>query len=90
MGAITRTQNADGGWANAELSARNVEALRVAADAGVAGAMRAYKKGLRYLRVNGIGEMTKADFALAAQDAARRVNSSDEGLARTAVMCRLM
>lgn len=90
VGAITRTQNADGGWANAELSARNVEALRVAADAGVAGAMRAYKKGLRYLRVNGIGEMTKADFAFAAQDAARRVNLSDEGLARTAVMCRLM
>ena len=90
VGAITRTQNADGGWANAELSARNVEALRVAADAGVAGAMRAYKRGLRYLRVNGIGEMTRADLALAAKDAAQRVNSSDEGLARSAALCAAM
>ena len=83
VGAITRSQNADGGWAN-------VEALRVAADAGVAGAMRAYKRWLRYLRVNGIGEMTRADLALAAKDAAQRVNSSDEGLARSAALCAAM
>lgn len=88
--AITRAQNADGGWANAELSARNVEALRVAADAGVAGAMRAYKRGLRYLRVNGIGEMTRSDLVLAAKDAARRVDSSDEGLMRSAALCAAM
>lgn len=90
VGAIMRAQNADGGWANAAISARNVEALRVATEAGVDGAKRAYRRGLRYLRVNGIGEMTKAEFVLAAKDAVRRINVSDEGLARSAAMCAAM
>lgn len=55
--ALVRDQNAEGGWSNAALSARNVVALRQAADAGIASARRAYKRGLRYLRTHGIGEL---------------------------------
>lgn len=90
VGAITRSQNAAGGWANSEISTRNVEALRVAAGVGVAGAMRAYRRGLRYLRVNGIDAMTGSDFARAAKDAVGRANWPDEGLARTAGVCGML
>ena len=81
VGALVRTQNAEGGWANARLSARNVAALAAAAAVGVEGAARAYRRGRRYLRTHGIGEMTAADMARDAQEATRRLSDADAGLA---------
>ncbi len=87
VAAIVREQNAEGGWANAELSARNVVALEAAAAAGVSDAARAYKRGLRYLRTHGIGELTRSDIARAAQAALVRVDRADRGLACSAALC---
>lgn len=87
VGALVREQNAEGGWANAELSAQNVVALKVASQAGVAAAAPAYKRGLRYLRTHGIGELSAADFARAAKSALARVDAADRGLACSAALC---
>ena len=86
--ALVRDQNAEGGWAGAELSARNVVALRQAVDAGVAGAARAYRRGLRYLRLNGIGERSADDLVREAKAACARLDaSSDRGLACSVALC---
>ena len=85
--ALVREQNEDGGWANADLSARNVVALRAASDAGVSGATRAYKRGLRYLRTHGIGELSAADLSREAKVALARVGRTDRGLACSAALC---
>ena len=79
--ALVRTQGADGGWGNAALSARNVAALAQAEAAGVARAHAARRRGLRYLRMHGIGELSAADLARAAKDAFARLDKScDAGL----------
>lgn len=86
--ALVRTQTADGGWANAPLSARNTAALAAASAAGVARARSAYRKALRYLRINGIGEMSARDLAQEAKLAAARLGTSnDAGLAGSASLC---
>ena len=88
VGALVRDQNAEGGWSNASLSARNVAALREAVDAGVANAARAYRRGLRYLRLNGIVERTPSDLAREAKDAfAHLAASTDSGLACSVALC---
>lgn len=81
VGALVRTQNEEGGWANARLSARNVAALAAATKAGVGMAVPAYRRGRRYLRMHGIGEMTAADLTRDAKEAAGRLPSADAGLA---------
>ena len=81
VGALVRTQNEEGGWANARLSARNVAALAAATKAGVGMAVPAYRRGRRYLRMHGIGEMTAADLTRDAREAAGRLPSADAGLA---------
>ncbi len=81
VGALLRTQNEEGGWANARLSAQNVAALAAATRAGVDMAMPAYRRGRRYLRMHGIGEMTAADMARDAQQATGRLSDADVGLA---------
>lgn len=81
VGALVRTQNEEGGWANARLSAQNVAALAAATRAGVNMAVPAYRRGRRYLRMNGIGEMTAADMARDARDAETRMTGGDNGLA---------
>ena len=81
VGALVRTQNEEGGWANARLSAQNVAALAAATKAGVDMAVPAYRRGRRYLRMHGIGEMTAADMARDAQEAIRRLSDADAGLA---------
>ena len=81
VGALVRTQNEAGGWANARLTARNVAALAAAAKAGVARAMPAYRRGRRYLRLHGIIEMSAADMMRDAKEAAGRLPSADAGLA---------
>lgn len=81
VGALVRTQNEEGGWANARLSAQNVAALAAATKAGVDMAMPAYRRGRRYLRMHGIIEMTATDIARAAQEATGRLSDADAGLA---------
>jgi hypothetical protein len=81
VNALVRTQNAEGGWANARLSARNVAALAAASDAGVGSALRAYRRGIRYLRTHGIGEMSAAEMVHDAQDASLRLADADLGIA---------
>ena len=81
VAAIVREQNAEGGWANASLSARNVAALAAASEAGVDVAVRAYRRGVRYLRMHGIGEMSAADLSRDARSAAARLSASDLGVA---------
>jgi hypothetical protein len=81
VGALVRAQNEEGGWANARLSARNVAALAAATKAGVGMAVPAYRRGRRYLRMHGIGEMTAADMVRDAKEATGRLSSDDAGLA---------
>ena len=88
---LVRTQGADGGWRNAALSARNVAALAQAEAAGVARARVSRRRGLRYLRMNGIGELSEVDLVREAKDALARLGASDDvGLVRsTALAARL-
>ena len=79
VGAITRTQNADGGWANAELSARNVEALRVAADAGVAGAPTGLGESGKPESVKGFTAVVSAKFTAAGSNLAAGVRTTVDG-----------
>ena len=86
--ALVREQNVQGGWASASLSARNVAALRQAAEAGVSDAVRAYRRGLRYLRLNGIVERSASDLVREAGDALARLDASaDSGLACSVALC---
>ena len=79
--ALVRTQGADGGWGNAALSARNVTALAQAEAAGVVRAHAARRRGLRYLRMHGIGELSASDLVREAKDAFARLDKScDAGL----------
>ena len=79
--ALVRTQGADGGWGNAVLSARNVTALAQAEAAGVPHAREARRRGLRYLRLHGIGEISAPDLAREAKEALSRLaGSRDAGL----------
>lgn len=56
VGALARSQDAEGGWGSAATSARNVAALALAKRAGAAGADVALKRGRRFLRNCGIEE----------------------------------
>ena len=76
VAALARSQNAEGGWSDAALSARNVLALSAAASRGIAKARIAYRKGLKYLRKNGLGEMSVDEFAMQAKDAEMRLIAS--------------
>ena len=88
---LVRTQGADGGWGNAALSARNVAALAQAEAAGVVCARIPRRRGLRYLRMNGIGELSATELVREAKDALARLGASgDVGLVRsTALAARL-
>lgn len=88
---LVRTQDAAGGWGNAVLSARNVAALAQAEAAGVARACVPRRRGLRYLRMNGIDELSAAELVREAKDALARLGGvGDPGLVRsTALAARL-
>ncbi len=78
---LVRTQDAAGGWGNAALSARNVAALAQAEAAGVAQARAARRRGLRYLRMHGVGEISAGELVREAKDAFARIGQShDDGL----------
>ncbi len=86
--ALVRAQTAEGGWANATLSARNVAALGQAAAAGSARALAAYHRGARYLRAHGIGEISLAELVREARAiSAQLKGSTDAGLACCIVEC---
>lgn len=86
--ALVRTQAASGGWENTTLSARNVAALGIAADAGVIAARKAYKRGLRFLRSQGLNELSATAFAEEAQKALARLSPTDDpGLACSIALC---
>lgn len=88
VAALVREQNAEGGWANPSLSARNVAALDQAARAGSAHALQAYRRGMRYLRAHGIGEISLADLVREAKAMSARLEpSSDDGLACSVALC---
>ena len=79
--ALVRTQDAAGGWGNAALSARNVAALAQAETAGVARARTPRRRGLRYLRTHGIGELSPSELIREAGEAFSRLDGSrDAGL----------
>ncbi len=79
--ALVRTQDASGGWGNAALSARNVAALAQAESAGVVQARAARRRGLRYLRMHGVGEISAGELVREAKDAFARIGQSrDDGL----------
>ena len=85
--ALVRTQDAAGGWGNAALSARNVAALAQAEGAGVARARAARRRGLRYLRMHGIGELSAGELVQEANDAFARLGGSrDAGLVCSAAL----
>jgi len=90
VAALVRDQTAEGGWGSAALSVRNVAALHAAAEAGVAGAKSAYRRGLRYLRLNGIVEMSTADLVNEAQRTRVRLDANaDNGLLGSLALCSL-
>ncbi len=78
VSALTLTQNAEGGWSSASLSVRNVLALSIATSRGVKGAKTAYRKGLKYLRKQGLVEMTLDEFTSQAREAAARLYASGD------------
>jgi hypothetical protein len=78
VSALADTQNAEGGWNGAALSARNVLALSLAASRGIKEAQVAYRKGLKYLRKQGIVEMTLDEFTSQAREAAIRLYASGD------------
>ena len=69
-----------------DIGAFAAAALAAAAKAGVARAMPAYRRGRRYLRMNGILEMSAADMARDARAAEKRLVGSDPGLARSVTL----
>lgn len=88
VAALVREQNAEGGWANPSLSARNVVALGQAAAAGSVHALQAYRRGMRYLRTHGIGEISLADLVREAKAVSTRLGPSpDDGLACSVALC---
>lgn len=82
VAALVRTQTAEGGWANAAQTSRNVAALAAADAAGVASARIPYRRGLRYLRAHGISEFPASALARAARAALDRLASGDGDFAR--------
>lgn len=91
VAALVRQQDAEGGWSNASLSARNVAALGHASRAGCALATISYKRGLRYLRTHGIAELSLPDLIHEAEAYSRRASSSaDAGICRALLTCQTL
>ncbi len=61
--ALVASQNADGSWGNAHVTARNVAALADVTSLGIEGVNRAYKRGVRYLRIHNIAMLSKNEMA---------------------------
>ncbi len=88
VAALVRSQNADGGWGDGSTSARNVAALAAVRTLGVEGAAVAYKRGLRYLRVHGIAEMSAVDLERSARGAMACLGAdADRALACSVALC---
>ena len=88
VASLIRAQQADGGWGNAQLSARNVAALSLAAQAGLVQVRDAVRRGIRYLHTQGIPELSKAELVAEAKVMLPRLHgSTDVGLASGLALC---
>lgn len=86
--ALVQSQDASGGWNNAALSARNVAALSAAARAGVEQARQAYRRGVRYLHMHGIGEISVSALASEARELLPRLRDwPGDNLANIVALC---
>ena len=73
VAALVRSQSGEGGWRGDSLSSYNVAALAAAEAAGVESARIPLRRGLRYLRANGIGECPAGALGKAAAAALGRM-----------------
>lgn len=73
VAALVRSQSGEGGWRSDSLSSYNVAALAAAEAAGVESARIPLRRGLRYLRANGISERPEGSLGKAAADALGRM-----------------
>ena len=64
--ALVRSQSGEGGWGDPRQTSHNVAALAAAEAAGVSGGRLARRRGLRYLRANGIPECPAEELGRAA------------------------
>ena len=70
---IIAAQGEDGAWLHSRLTACTVAALADVSRRGLASgeSVRAYKRGLRWMRANGVAELSPADFARECEHAGR-------------------
>ena len=79
---LVACQRADGSFSSSTAAPYvQAYAVTVLAKDGVDVAVRAYRRGVRYLRMHGIGEMSAADLSRDARSAAPRLSASDLGIA---------
>ena len=74
VAALVRSQSCEGGWAGDMQSSCNVAALAAAEAAGVESARIPLRRGLRYLRANGIRECSVEALGKAAAAAVERMS----------------
>jgi len=73
VAALVRSQSGEGGWSSGVQSSYNVAALAAAEAAGVESARIPLRRGLRYLRANGISECPAGALGKAAAEALDRM-----------------
>lgn len=73
VAALVRSQSGEGGWSGDMLTSYNVAALAAAEAAGVESARIPLRRGLRYLRANGISECPAGALGKAAAEALDRM-----------------
>ena len=78
VAALVRGQSGEGGWRSVVESSCNVAALAAAEAAGVESARVPLRRGLRYLRANGICECPAGELGKAAAEAVRRMESGGD------------
>ena len=78
VAALVRSQSGEGGWSGDMQSSYNVAALAAAEAAGVESARIPRRRGLRYLRANGIDECPDGVLGRAASAAIRRMASGGD------------
>lgn len=78
VAALVRSQSGEGGWKGDIESSCNVSALAAAEAAGVESAKIPRKRGLRYLRANGISERPEGSLGKAAAAALERMSGGGD------------
>ena len=78
VAALVRSQSGEGGWSSDMQSSYNVAALAAAEAAGVESARIPLRRGLRYLRANGISERPEGSLGKAAAAALKRMAAGSD------------